>query len=317
MRTQKRIASHLPLKDTMIDPNDNPDKLQRRRDPVDLTQEQTSVSLEAIQPAEPVTSLIDQERQLEPAGTTVQSVLRAIDIVEILAASSQPLRLQEIAEKAQLNLSTCHHLLNSLVTREFAARVQTPRAYVLGPRISNLAQQSRSRFDLAQIAKPHLTSLSQKTGASSCLATLLDTRLELVAKSDARGGADLDDWRADLSRAAHATAVGKAILAWLPEMQIARVVAVNDLTPFTDMTIQTLGELVESLRLIRRHGFAIEDCEYRPNVSGVASVLRDKSGGVVGAIGCMVPQKDASNERLRSIQLEINATVMSLAQNIP
>lgn len=300
----------------MVDPDTTAPGMPKRRDPVDVTREQTSVSLDRL-------AIPDEQLAQDPAGnedsqrTTVQSVLRALDIVEVLANANRPLRLQEIADSVGLKAPTCHHLLNSLVARDFATRLPRPRSYSLGPRIAQLARQNRSRFDIVQAAQVHMAALVQKTAASVCLATLEETRLELVTELTAPTGPDFRGWRGDLPRAAHATAIGKAILAWLPETQIARVVAEHDLTPFTEFTIRTLGELVENLRQVRRHGFAVEDREFHKDISGIACALRDKSGAVVGAIGCLIYETEASTERLRAIQLEINAAAQAMAPSIP
>jgi IclR family acetate operon transcriptional repressor len=157
----------------------------------------------------------------------------------------------------------------------------------------------------------------QKTGTSVCLATLDETNLELLSEQTHQSTPALENWRSGLSRASHATAVGKAILAWLPETQIARVVAMNDLTPFTDYTIRTLGELVENLRQIRRHGFSVEDREFEENIVGIACALRDASGGVVGAIGCLLSAEEATSERLQSIRIALTAAAAAIAPSIP
>lgn len=300
----------------IVDPDAATPGMPKRRDPVDVTREQTSISLDRL-------TLTEDHSEHNPAlvedgrRTTVQSVLRALDILDALANANRPLRLQEIADSVGLKPPTCHHLLNSLVAREFATRLPRPRSYSLGPRIAQLARQSRSRFDIVQAAQGPMAALVQKTAASVCLATLEETRLDLVTELTAPAGPDLKAWRGDLARASHATAIGKAILAWLPETQVARVVAEYDLTPFTEFTIRTLGDLVENLRQVRRHGFAVEDREFHRDISGIACALRDKSGAVVGAIGCLIYEADASTERLRSIQLEINAAAQAMAPSIP
>lgn len=299
-----------------MDPGTTTSERPKRREPVDITREETSVSLDRLPvPEEQLEH--DPARDDDSQRTTVQSVLRALDIIEVLANANRPLRLQEVAVSVGLKPPTCHHLLNSLVARDFATRLPRPRSYSLGPRVAQLARQNRSRFDIVQAAQVHMSALVQKTAASVCLATIEETRLELVTELMAPAGPDLRGWRLDLPRAAHATAIGKAILAWLPETQIARVVAEHDLTPFTEFTIRTLGELVENLRQVRRHGFAVEDCEFRHDVSGIACALRDKSGAVVGAIGCLIPQSEASTDHLRFIQLELNAVARAMAPSIP
>lgn len=300
----------------MADPDTTLPGAEKRRDPVDVTREQTSVSLEQLS-LSTEQAVQDRTSTADVQGTTVQSVLRALDILEVLANATRPLRLQEIATNVGLKTPTCHHLLNSLVARDFATRLPRPRSYTLGPRVAQMARQNRSRFDIVQAAQVHMATLVQKTGASACLATLEEARLELVTELAAPNGPDFADWSVGLARAAHATAIGKAILAWLPENQIARVVAEHDLTPFTEFTIRSLGELAENLRQVRRHGFAVEDREFHRDIGGIACALRDKSGAVVGAIGCLIHHADATTDRLRLIQLEVNAAAQAMAPSIP
>src|SRR5690606_38951511 len=91
-------------------------------------------------------------------------------------------------------------------------------------------------------------------------------------------------------RAAHATATGKAILAWLPEAEMARVVSENGLSAFTENTITTISGLIEELRLVRRSGFSIDEEELQENVICYGAALRDGSGRVIGSISCSIPK---------------------------
>ena len=251
------------------------------------------------------------------SGTTIQSVLRALDIIEVLAASSTPVRLQDIAVKTGINTSTCHHLLNSLAVRDFAIKHTKPKGYGLGPRFVQLARQNRRGFDLAGAAKAHLEALMRETGHSVCLATIENGNLQLQSVHNHPGAAADERWQGDFARAAHATSVGKAILAWLPENQIARIIATHDLTRFTDYTICTLGDLAENLRQVRRHGFALEDREHRDSVVAIACALRDSSGGVVGSIGCLLNSNAAKTETLQSVRRATMMAAEKVSSSIP
>ena len=107
-------------------------------------------------------------------------------------------------------------------------------------------------------------------------------------------------------RPRQATALGKAILAWLPEPEIARVVADHGLAPFTKTSIVSLGELVESLRQVRRHGFAVEDREYREDEIAIGCVIREKAGAVVGSVGASVPVDGPSAANLQQLQIAVS-----------
>lgn len=285
-----------------------------RLEPVDITSEKTQVVItEAETPAPPVASGPVREADA-PEPTTIQSVDRALGLIELLAEADEPMKLQEIAEATGLKSSTCHHLLNTLARRGFVVRTSRPRAYALGTRINELASARGARFDLVQVATPHLDALAATTGATVCLAALSGTDLMVLRRVMAEGGAA---HAGSIAHAAHATALGKAIVAWLPEPQIARVVAEKGLTAFTNKTIDNLGELVESLRQVRRHGFALEDEEFEDGLMSIACAIRNRAGAVVGAVGALLPKAEAGNPRLRALHRDVAACATRISAACP
>lgn len=232
----------------------------------------------------------------------IQSVNRALDILEILGQQPQALRLQEIAARCGLNASTCHHLLNTLAYRGYVCRHDQERTYQLGAQLFELMKSHGGHFDLVSEALPEIRRLSLELKETIVLAAFSGSSLVILTRQDPPDIAQAPQPNLDLVAAAHATAVGKAMLAWLPEPQIARVVADRGLTPFTDKTIDSLATLVESLRQVRRHGFALEDEEFLPGRVGVACAVRGRSGEVLGAIGCLLPAYRAGAPYLAQIQ---------------
>lgn len=237
----------------------------------------------------------------------IQSVSRALDILEALAATPQAMKLNAIAELTGLNAATCHHLLATLVHRGYIARQDNSRSYQLGKQLFQLLRHHRQgTFDLVKIVLPDIRSMARDVDETTALAAFSGSQLTLLAQHPTGDAALPTGWQAaSFARAAHASALGKAMLAWLPEAQIARVVADQGLTAFTPHSIRSLADLVDSLRQIRRHGFALEDEEWLPGWCGVACALRSQSGHVVGAVGCWLPQERASDARLKTLAQRI------------
>lgn len=244
--------------------------------------------------------------------TLIQSVNRALNILEIFAEQPGALRLQDITARSGLNPSTCHHLLNTLVHRGYVNRHDDSRTYQLGTRLLELAHSTNhGSFDLVNESLPELRRLSHETNETVLLTIFSGSNLTIIMRQDPDNRRVMD--QSDIRTAAHATAVGKAMLAWLPEPQIARVVADQGLTPFTRKTIDSLATLVENLRLIRRHGFALEDEEYMPEQSGIACAIRGEFGEVLGAVGCIMPTASASHARLKQLQPTLMKSVALLS----
>jgi IclR family acetate operon transcriptional repressor len=112
--------------------------------------------------------------------------------------------------------------------------------------------------------------------------------------------------------APHATSVGKAIMAWLPEDEIRRIVA-HGMKRFTDNTITELPAFIEALRIVRRNGYALDHEEFLPGVICIGAAIRDQAGTVIGAISASTPTMRASEEHVALMRDEICAAARALS----
>ena len=115
------------------------------------------------------------------------------------------------------------------------------------------------------------------------------------------------------SDAAHATATGKAMLAWLPEHEIRRVLAVQGMTRFTPNTITDAGAFIKELQLVRRHGHAVDREEFQPGVVCIGAAIRNHLGAVVGAISASAPTLRATDEHLARVRDGVMAAARALS----
>ena len=245
---------------------------------------------------------------------TIQSVERAMEILEILATASGGMSLKELAAEAKLNASTCHHILATLANRGFVGRGSNTRNYFLGARITDLSESRLKQFNLVDIALPELRFLNDLTKESVHLSAIQGAALVTLAKLDSklpvRVGFDDD---AEKANAAHAMAAGKAILAWLPETEMARVIAHCGFKKFTDRTISTISELIEDLRHVRRNGYSFENEEFQPGVVCVGAAIRDQSGAVIGSIGTAMPRMRAEGTHLDLVRRTVKECGMRIS----
>ena len=112
--------------------------------------------------------------------------------------------------------------------------------------------------------------------------------------------------------APHATSVGKAILAWLPEDEMRRILS-HGMKRYTEKTITEFPALLESLRIVRRTGYAIDREEYLPGVICVGAAIRDQAGTVIGAISASTPTMRATDEHIALMRKEIGAATRALS----
>ena len=242
---------------------------------------------------------------------SIQSVDRALFLLETIAEAGGETTLTELANRTGLNISTCHHLLATLIKRGFAAKVPGRRLYALGARIHFLSHACL-QVDLPRRAEPYLEAINRATGETVHLAALQGDAVVTLAVREARHAVRVDTGKIGKVEAPHATSVGKAIMAWLPENEIQRIVA-SGMKRYTDHTITELPALIESLRVVRRNGYAIDREEFLPDVICVGAAIRDQAGTVIGAISASTPTMRATDEHIALMRDEISAATRALS----
>src|SRR5262245_41413225 len=243
---------------------------------------------------------------------SVQSVDRALALIDALAGSNGSLQLTELAERTQLNVSTGHHLLATLVKWGYVARAPG-RRYALGARGLLLAQSFLKQVDLPRRAQPYVERISEETGETVHLAVLQGDAVVTLLKREGRHAVRVDTGMVGSTDAAHATALGKAMLAWLPEHEIRRIVAARGMVKFTPNTITDLDALIEELRLVRRHSHAVEREEHQPGVTGIGAAIRNHLRAVVGAISAWAPTLRAGEAHLARMRDSVMAAARALS----
>jgi IclR family acetate operon transcriptional repressor len=246
---------------------------------------------------------------------SIQSVDRAITLLEAIAEAGGETTLTELSRRTRLNISTCHHLLSTLVQRGYVAKVPVRRSYALGARILYLSNACLTQVDLPARAASFIERINEKTGETVHLTVLQGDAMMKVAKRESRHPVRVDTGTLGKSDAAHATASGKAMLAWLPEGEIKRVLA-HGMTRYTANTITEWPALIEELRHVRRNGYSMDREEYQPGVICVGAAIRDHNGAVVGAISASTPAMRASDEHLALVREQVTGAVRALSAEL-
>ena len=241
----------------------------------------------------------------------IQSVDRALFLLESIAEAGGETTLTDLSQRTGLNISTCHHLLATLVQRGFAAKVPGKRLYALGARILHLGQACR-QVDLPRRALPYLEAVNRATGETVHLAVVQGDSVVTLAVRETRHAVRVDTGRIGKIAAPHATSVGKAILAWLPDDEMSRIVA-GGLKPCTDNTITDFAAFVDDLKRVRRDGYALDREEHLPGVICVGAAIRDQAGTVICGISASTPTQRGTDEHIALMRDEITAAARALS----
>src|SRR3954471_4042613 len=242
---------------------------------------------------------------------SIQSVDRALHLLETIADMGGEATLTELATRTGLNISTCHHLLATLIKRNFVAKVPGKRLYALGGRILYIGHACL-QVDLPRRAQPHLENINRATGETVHLVTFQNEHMVVLALRDARHAVRVDTGKLGRHEAPHATSAGKAMLAWLPEDEIRRILG-KSLKRYTENTVVEFSALLETLRVVRRTGYSLDREEYLPGVICIGAAIRDHAGAVVGAISASTPAMRANDEHIALMRDEVVAATRALS----
>ena len=199
-----------------------------------------------------------------PGG--VQSLHRALDVLEGFAAVGGTASLSDVATACGLPLPTVHRLASTLADRGYLRRLPD-RRYCLGSRLVPLATVAHAL--LGERAMPVLRVLAALTGESANLAVLTQGRAEYVSQAPGRHAMRIFSEVGNRVQL-HCTGVGKALLAVVPPEQASRLIAAAELTAHTPATITDPAVLQVELDLIRGRGYALDEGEMEAGVRCVA-----------------------------------------------
>jgi IclR family transcriptional regulator, acetate operon repressor len=217
-------------------------------------------------------------------GSGVQSVERAMAITSILAATS-PASLSELAERTALPVTTTHRLLATLTARDWVRRLPSGD-YVPGPALVRLGAAARRSID--PLVEPALRMLADATGETANYAVLDgDAALYLAQQQSSRMMRMFTEVGARVP--AHATAVGKVLLAGLDDDTVRSLLEAADRTPSTPRSVSYPGQLSALVRRARTDGYAVDDEERELGVRCVAVPVLDRDGHTVGAVSVSGP----------------------------
>ena len=212
-----------------------------------------------------------------PAGG-VQSVNRALDVLEFIGSRHPDVPIGEIATGLRLPLPTVHRLLATLTERGYTRQLPS-RRYSLGFRVLPLAECARAL--IGPVAEGVLLDLVDETGETANLAVLAGDQAEYVAQAPSRHHMRMFTeigQRVDL----HSTGVGKALLSQLDSAQVDDLLDRRGLPGRTEHTITSRVRLHAELERIRSAGFAIDEQEL--GVRCVAVPITGLSSGMAVSV---------------------------------
>ncbi len=245
---------------------------------------------------------------------TNKSTVRTIEILHLIAGSSQPLTITEISQALKIPKSTTHQIIQTLFELRIL-EISKSKTYRLGIRFFELALPAFARMDLRREAEPILEDLSSKSGESVFMATYDGN--EIVYLDQVMGPSLL---RLSVNPGTrgpiYCTALGKAILAALPDDRAAEIIGEEPLERFTDFTIRSREQLMTDLKNTRKRGFAIDDRELFPDISCLAAPVLGSTGEPTAAISIVSHSSRMNSSRIEKLGALLQEAVLNLSRRL-
>lgn len=219
--------------------------------------------------------------------TAVKSADRVLTVLDLLAARG-PSTFSEIVAALGLPNSSAHNLLQTMVRRDYLEFDQDARTYALGLRLWQVAQAYGGNRDLVTIARPLMQQIVDVTGETVQLARLDGVENVYLAIAESPHPMKLVSAVGERLYA-HATGLGKALLAALTDDEVRSLLTGVPLPAFTPYTITEVDTMITALHEIRARGYATDDEEYVIGCRCVAMTVHDDSGQVVAAMSVSIP----------------------------
>ncbi len=227
----------------------------------------------------------------------VQSLVRALAIVNRLAEADDGTTLTEVAQQVGLSSSTAHRLLTTLEQERYVHFDAERRLWSVGMQAFRAGSAFLKTRSLTAVARPHMRALMEDSEETVNLAIedqaaavyLAQVECRQMMRAFARPGG-----RVPL----HCSSVGKALLSAMPDARLSKILHRQGLPRLTVKTIQTTAALREDLTRSRDRGYAIDDEEHAVGLRCIAAVIFNESADAIAAVSLSGPMARIPDERI-------------------
>lgn len=231
-----------------------------------------------------------------PRKQFLQSLERGMAVIQVFSREHPALTLSEVARLTGITRATARRIL---LTLEELGHVRSDgRLFSLTPRVLSLGWAYLSSLNLWEIAQPLMEDLVEETHESCSAATLDLPDIVYVARVPTRRIMTIA-LGVGTRLPAHATSMGRVLLADLPPRELDDFLASTKLERYTDRTITDPDELRAALAEVRAQGWALVDEELEVGLRSVAAPIRSAEGRTIAALNCSAAASRVSLEELK------------------
>ncbi len=247
---------------------------------------------------------------------TSRAVSRALSILELIADSRNGLSNSDLSRRLKIPKSSASYILRELERRDYVRRDRSGK-YRLGLKVMSLASTVSFHSDVREAAKPVMEEFLRKSRLPEVHLAVLDNgRAVYIEKlEDESSFIKMDIWVGH-RLPVHTTAIGKALVAFLPREKVLEILRIRGMEKKTKRTITSPQKFLQEIEKVRKEGFAVDDEENSEGVRCVASPVFDAFGNIVAAFGTSSVTLHIDNTRLPKIAELVRKSAMKISRLI-
>ncbi len=246
--------------------------------------------------------------------TGVPAVERALNVLEALSQSRKGYSVSELSRRLSLPKSSVHLILRTLERRGYLQRQASGR-YRFGLKLIALSRAALDGVELREEARPSLAALSRQTGLTVHMGILERSEIVIIERIESESPVRVVSWigrRLDL----HSTAVGKALIAFLPEAIFEAEVRARQLHHHNDRTIASMTALRKELDRVRLMGYSVCDEEDEVGVRCVGAPVVDRHGQAIAAISVAGTTVQVPAERVSALGEQVKTAAEEISMRV-
>ena len=230
----------------------------------------------------------------------VGGLIRGLDVLKCFDREHRTLSLGEIARLLGWGRTEPFRFLHTLESLGYLRREPLTKRYELTPRVLELGFTALATLQLPELAQPYLERLRDRTSGSAHVGVLDGKEVVYVGRAASRAivGSNIT---VGSRLPAHATAIGKTLLAAKTDVWMREWLAQNDLVRYTIHTLAETATFLAELKQIRERGYAISNQEFEFGVRSVAAPIVKATGEIVGAINVSAPSAAFDDDTIANV----------------
>jgi IclR family acetate operon transcriptional repressor len=244
-----------------------------------------------------------------------QSLTRALTLLERLAESPEGLHLTDLSYQLGMPAATVHRLLSTFEELNFVEQDAEQGLWYVGLKAFTVGNAFLDRRDFVASARAHMHSLVEQCGETVNLGVIDDGEVVFISQVESQEVMRMIV-RLGSRSPIHASGVGKAMLASMPEQRVARILQRRGLARYTDHTIDNPTLLRDELEQVRQQGYALDDEEHAVGLRCVAAPIFDENGQALAAISLSGPKARMVDSRLSELGNAVRQTAAEITREL-